>query len=769
MLRPLFAATSAALVLLVTFIVSAAEPQRPVRQPSGLEKRIPWTASRVIGSPEPPPPYRTARVFRRLTFSEPLDLATAPGTNRLWVAERKGKILSFVNKPDVERADLALDLDGKTIYGMTLHPKFKDNGYVYITWIPDGSREGIPNGSRVSRFTAKGEPPAIDRATEKVIIEWPNGGHNGGCLKFGPDGMLYLVTGDGSGIADELQIGQDLTSIFGKLLRLDVDHPAPGKGYSVPEGQSVRGHGRRPARNLRLRPAAVLALQLRPQDRRSLGRRGRPGPLGDGLQDRERAAITAGPCRKGRIPSAPSARKARRQSSSLSSSIRTAISARSPAASSIAASDCKELAGPLHLRRFRYGPHLGVSAAFRSLRVARAPTRMPRRVRLDWHLPTTANSPAPPTASSAGARTPRANCTSSISPAAASTSSCRTTKQDDSAKFPRKLSETGIFASTKDHTARAGPHSLLGQRAALGRSRDQGALHRHPRRRQDRLRRDHLSAAVARRSARLAVPRRHGARQDLLDGHGTRQPGQRANGSKRGCLHFQQFPGTQEYGDQYWRGYTYVWNDDQTDAELLDATGLDRPLQIKVGEQDGRAELSLSQPGRVHALPHQRRQVRPRREHDADEPRPRLRRRLSPISSRRWSTSASSRSHCPSPRPNCRSSPTTTTRRESLDVRARSYLHSNCSHCHMKWGGGNAEFKLVSTLPLADMGIVNVAPGHGSFGLADAKLLVPGQPEHSIVLHRMKLTGLGRMPHIGSRVPHESAIKLIREWIEQLQ
>src|SRR5207244_11318913 len=50
-------------------------------------------------------------------------------------------------------------------------------------------------------------------------------------------------------------------------------------------------------------------------------------------------------------------------------------------------------------------------------------------------------------------------------------------------------------------------------------------------------------------------------------------------------LHFQQFPGTQEYGDQYWRGYTYVWNDEQTDAELLDEKGGDLPLKIKVGDK----------------------------------------------------------------------------------------------------------------------------------------------------------------------------------------
>jgi hypothetical protein len=103
-----------------------------------------------------------------------------------------------------------------------------------------------------------------------------------------------------------------------------------------------------------------------------------------------------------------------------------------------------------------------------------------------------------------------------------------------------------------------------------------------------------------------------------------------------------------------------------------------------------------------------------------------------------------------------------------LDTRARAYLHSNCAHCHIKWGGGNAEFKLVSTLPLTELGIVGTRPGHGAFGLSDAALLVPGQPDRSIILHRMQITTLGRMPHIGSRVPHESAIKLIREWIAGL-
>ena len=102
-------------------------------------------------------------------------------------------------------------------------------------------------------------------------------------------------------------------------------------------------------------------------------------------------------------------------------------------------------------------------------------------------------------------------------------------------------------------------------------------------------------------------------------------------------------------------------------------------------------------------------------------------------------------------------------------MRARSYLHSNCAHCHIKWGGGNAEFKLLATLPLAELGIVNVAPAHGNFGIKDAKILVPGHPEKSILLHRMNMTGLGRMPHIGSRVVHESAVEAVREWIKGMK
>lgn len=86
----------------------------------------------------------------------------------------------------------------------------------------------------------------------------------------------------------------------------------------------------------------------------------------------------------------------------------------------------------------------------------------------------------------------------------------------------------------------------------------------------------------------------------------------------------------------------------------------------------------------------------------------------------------------------------------------------------MKWGGGNAEFQLLATLPLDKLGIVNIRPGHGLFDLKDPKDLVPGKPDRSMILYRMTKLGLGRMPHVASNVVDERAAKMLRDWISQL-
>src|SRR5207302_376148 len=117
-------------------------------------------------------------------------MTIVPAQNRLAIAERKGKIYTFVNDPKTSKSDLLIDMK-KTVYGLAFHPQFAKSRYVYLTYVLDPEKTQ-PKGSRLSRFDVKaGDTLTADPASEKVILEWPSGGHNGGCIRFGPDGFLY--------------------------------------------------------------------------------------------------------------------------------------------------------------------------------------------------------------------------------------------------------------------------------------------------------------------------------------------------------------------------------------------------------------------------------------------------------------------------------------------------------------------------------------------------------------------------------------------------
>ena len=146
-----------------------------------------WTTSRVHGTPDPPTPYRTAVAFPNLQFDEPLTMTVVPGANRLAIAERGGKIYTFENDLATSRKDLLLDT-GRPTFGLVFHPQFAENGYLYVFMhLLDDPNDFSPDGSRVSRYQVDTRRPLqADPSSEEVLFVWRAGGHNGGCLQFGP-------------------------------------------------------------------------------------------------------------------------------------------------------------------------------------------------------------------------------------------------------------------------------------------------------------------------------------------------------------------------------------------------------------------------------------------------------------------------------------------------------------------------------------------------------------------------------------------------------
>src|SRR5262249_26013140 len=107
--------------------------------------------------------------------------------------------------------------------------------------------------------------------------------------------------------------------------------------------------------------------------------------------------------------------------------------------------------------------------------------------------------------------------------------------------------------------------------------------------------------------------------------------------------------------------------------------------------------------------------------------------------------------------------------RQDPTLRARSYLHSNCAQCHVEAGGGNAMIDLEFTTKLDKMKLIDVLPQHDRFGLKNAKLIAPGQPEISVLLHRMGCRGPGQMPPLATSLVDEPAVQMLREWVRGMK
>jgi glucose/arabinose dehydrogenase len=180
-------------------------------------------------------------------LDKPVHLANAgDGTGRVFVVEQRGRIQSISRNGTVQPY---LDLEDRVGYlpngergllSVAFHPNFASNGRLFVDYTglaPDGN-------TFVSEFVVTGDPLSDppDKAGEIVLLEIPQpaSNDNGGQLAFGPDGMLYIGTGDGgsSALGDPYGNGQNPGSLLAKVLRIDVDHEHP---YTVPEDNPFVG------------------------------------------------------------------------------------------------------------------------------------------------------------------------------------------------------------------------------------------------------------------------------------------------------------------------------------------------------------------------------------------------------------------------------------------------------------------------------------------------------------------------------------------------
>ena len=149
------------------------------------------------------------------------------GSKRIFVVEQRGVVRVVQNgklaaRPflDVSKL-LGNDTGEQGLLGLAFHPKFKENGRVYIAYTDQDENDAV------AELRASGDHSRVDEKTLQVLWSTQDfaGNHNGGMLAFGKDGFLYAGTGDGGGAGDPHRNGQEDTAKLGKMLRVDVDRP----------------------------------------------------------------------------------------------------------------------------------------------------------------------------------------------------------------------------------------------------------------------------------------------------------------------------------------------------------------------------------------------------------------------------------------------------------------------------------------------------------------------------------------------------------------
>ncbi len=745
----------------VTFV----GPDRTTARPFGIEKREPLTTSTVVGFPDPPPPFRAVRGFREFKPEYPILFRVIPGTkSALLITEPQPyaptSVSSFTFDPPSKVGTKLFDTPhGGTAYDLAFHPKFTENGYVYIGWnAATPGRKG--KLSTITRYTMTTKPPfTIDSTTAKTILEWESDGHNGAALCFDSDGLLSVTSGDGTADSDNNITGQRTDLLLAKVLRIDVDRPSKGKAYGIPPDNPF-------VNDPRFAPE-TWAYGLRNPWRISFDAKTKQLWVGNNGQDLWEQAYLV--------------QKGANYGWSVMEGSHPFYTNRKPGPTPISKptvehhhSEARSLTGGVVYQGTKF-PDLQGAYIYGDYSTGRIWGVKHDGTKIVWHkeLATT-------TLKITGfAFDPNGELLICHHGPAGDGGffTLEPNPEKGSRTFPRKLSEIGLFESVLGYKLKPGvvPYSvnapfwsdgLYKERAialppgeAIGFTRSRGW--------------NFPDKTVIIKSFALEQTESDAASRKWIETRFlTRQAGE-------------------------WYGYTYIWNDAGTDATLVESAGRDRTFTVKTatGERQqtwhypsrsecmvchsraqnfvlGLCELQMN---KEHVYPggrtdHQFRvlehlgmlrvdwygEVRGSITDSTNSPQPGQR---EPRSSRLLHQNPASFKKLVDP----------DDAKQDLGLRARSWLHSNCSSCHLEAGGGNAQFNAEFETPLDKMKLLGAKPIHQTFDLPEAQLIAPGRPEGSVLLHRMGLRGPGQMPPLATTRTDDPALHLMREWIRTLK
>ena len=712
------------LVLVVLFNVYSVD-----KISANAQQRIAWTQSRVSGSPEPPKPYAVKRAYPKLNFKSPVEVMPLGRTGRMMLLEVGGKLWTFDDDPECEQADLAIDvkkLDAKAnrAFGFGVHPDFDQNRQVFIVY----SRSPImrPDGTRLSRLSVnKNDPPTIDLDSEEVLLTWPSGGHNGSTVRFDPKGYLYFSAGDGARPypPDEYDVSQDLSDLRSTICRIDVNQTDGKKLYSIPPGNPfVDTPGARPE---------IWAFGFRnpwrfdfvPGTNRILC--GDVGwELWEMIYDVRRGGNYGWSLFEGPQPIRNDIQRGTAEISkpliayphSIGQSVTGGIVYQGDA--------LPELNGV-----YLYGDYV---------------TGLLWGVRPD-EQPTTWN----PVLANTSVRLISFSQTRDKEPLILGYGGgiYRLVRNDVEAsvnEFPRKLSETGLFDSALlESTGALKPNPGVYEYKLAAQAWQDGATatfavglpenatvktHRMQRRWR------HPKDAVYAKTLSL----------DVMRGG---KPTERRIETQ--LLHFD---------GVNWQPYSYLWNTDQSDAELVPAEGGVTEVTVM-----GPNNQVITKPWRVTNRAECRSCHTPQtggavgfsfENLGADQVQSLVDLKvLDQVPAKNWKISDMVDPHDPV---------------LTLQDRARSYLAANCAHCHRRGGGGTVALDLIFPNKNDAINAVDFKPTQGTFGITDGAVIKPGDPARSVLFYRMATSGAGHMPKLWTRENDLAGLKLVRDWIASL-